>query len=138
MNEAVFSVWDTDANGLVDCIEFFTGMIVFAACRVEDKLRFLIDFFDFNENGFLHETELSFMCYNVLTATAKVFGCDVEMPSFPNSSGESAFDYFEDLLRMTFAKDTKIGPKELIRWVVESPELRAFFVFIEKMNGLVN
>ena len=42
MSEAVFSVWDTDSNGLIDLIEFFTGMIIFANARVEDKLRFLI------------------------------------------------------------------------------------------------
>ena len=53
MNEAVFSVWDTDSNGLIDCIEFFTGMIVFSNARVEDKLRFLIELFDFNANGYL-------------------------------------------------------------------------------------
>lgn len=48
MNEAVFSVWDTDSNGLIDCIEFFTGMIVFSNSNVVDKIRFLIEFFDFN------------------------------------------------------------------------------------------
>ena len=53
MSEAVFSVWDTDSNGLIDCIEFFTGMIVFSNARNEDKIRFLIDLFDFNENGYL-------------------------------------------------------------------------------------
>lgn len=49
----MFSVWDHDANGLIDCIEFFTGMIVFSNGRVEDKLRFLIELYDFNEQGFL-------------------------------------------------------------------------------------
>ena len=58
MSEAVFSVWDTDSNGMIDCIEFFTAMIVFANCRVEDKVRFLMEIFDFNENGFLTETEI--------------------------------------------------------------------------------
>jgi Ca2+-binding EF-hand superfamily protein len=82
MSEAVFSVWDTDSNGLIDLIEFFTGMIIFANARVEDKLRFLIDLFDFNQNGFLQDMELQFMVFNVLTATAKTFGVESEGPSF--------------------------------------------------------
>ena len=53
MNEAVFSVWDTDSNGLIDCLEFFTGMVVFADARIEDKLRMLIELFDLNDNGYL-------------------------------------------------------------------------------------
>ena len=58
MNEAVFSVWDTDSNGLIDCLEFFTGMVVFADARIEDKLRMLIELFDLNENGYLQDVEL--------------------------------------------------------------------------------
>ena len=134
MNEAVFSVWDTDSNGLIDCIEFFTGMIIFSNSRIEDKLRFLIDLFDFNENGYLQEVEIQFMAYNVLTATAKVFGVEIETPNFPNSSGNAAYNNFNELLKMTFPKNPKIGCKELIRWVTESPDLREFFSFVEVVN----
>ena len=80
MSEAVFSVWDTDSNGLIDCIEFFTGMIVFSNARVEDKLRFLIELFDFNQNGYLIDVELQFLCYNVISSTAKTFGVESEAP----------------------------------------------------------
>ena len=74
------------------------------------------------------------MCFNILTAAAKVFAADVEVPSFPNSSGQKGYYLFQDLLRMTFPKNTKIGAKELICWVVESPELREFFVFVDSVN----
>ena len=58
MSEAVFSVWDTDSNGLIDCIEFFTGLIMFSDSRMEDKIRFLIDLFDLNGNGYLQDVEI--------------------------------------------------------------------------------
>lgn len=80
MSEAVFSVWDTDCNGLIDVIEFFTGMIIFSQSRVEDKLRFLIELYDFNANGHLQAQELQFLVFNLLTATAKTFGVDSEAP----------------------------------------------------------
>ena len=51
-------MWDTDSNGMVDCIELFCVLILFAEGRVEDKIRFLADFFDFNQNGYLEEVDL--------------------------------------------------------------------------------
>ena len=73
MSEALFSVWDTDSNGMIDCIEIFTVMITFADSRSEDKVRFLIDFFDFNERGYLEEVDLHFLAYNVIHTTVKLF-----------------------------------------------------------------
>ena len=58
MNESVFSMWDTDSNGMIDCIELFCVLILYADGRVEDKIRFLADFFDFNQNGYLEEVDL--------------------------------------------------------------------------------
>jgi Ca2+-binding EF-hand superfamily protein len=91
MSEAVFSVWDTDSNGLIDCIEFFTALIVFCDCRMEDKIRFLLDLYDFNENGYLQEVEIQFMCYNILNATAKTFGVESETPQHAAGSGAGAY-----------------------------------------------
>ena len=58
MNEAVFTMWDSDCNGMIDCIEFFCVLILFSDGRVEDKIRFLVDLFDFNGNGYLEEVDL--------------------------------------------------------------------------------
>ena len=48
LNEATFSMWDQNANGMIDCIELFTVLAFFADGRIEDKIRFLFDFYDFN------------------------------------------------------------------------------------------
>ena len=40
-NESVFVIWDTDNNGLVDSLELFSGLILFAETRFEDKARCL-------------------------------------------------------------------------------------------------
>lgn len=44
------------------------------------------------------------MCYNVLSATAKVFGVESEAPHNENGCGVEAFNVFHDLLKITFAK----------------------------------
>ena len=36
-------------SGLIDALEIFSGLIIFAEAKAEDKLRFLFDLFDFNE-----------------------------------------------------------------------------------------
>ena len=66
LNEAVFSIWDTDSNGMIDCIEFFTVLIVFAEGRVEDKLRLLLELYDFDQKGYLDEVEIHFMAFTVI------------------------------------------------------------------------
>ena len=40
---------DTDGNGLIDVIEIFSIMAIFSDSRLEDRIRFLFDLFDFNE-----------------------------------------------------------------------------------------
>ena len=138
MSEAVFSVWDTDSNGLIDCIEFFTGMIVFANARLEDKLRQLIELFDFNQNGYLNDTELMFLCYNVLSATATTFGVESEAPHCPQGAGNKAYQETLKLINVTFQKDNKkVGSKELIRWVTETQQLKEFFAFIDVVNAKI-
>ena len=134
MSEAVFSVWDTDSNGLIDCVEFFTGLIIFSDSRMEDKIRFLIDLFDFNGNGYLQEVEIQFLCYNVLSSTAKMFGVESEAPHHESASGAEAYQVFYDLLKVTFSKQPKLGPKELLRWASEQQELREYFNFIDTIN----
>jgi len=47
--EKTFAFWDTDNNGLIDALELFSGLIIFADSKSEEKLRFLFDLFDFNE-----------------------------------------------------------------------------------------
>lgn len=45
----MFQIWDTNNNGLINALELFSGLIVFAESNFEEKARFLFDLFDFNE-----------------------------------------------------------------------------------------
>jgi len=37
--EHEFSLWDTDKNNLIDSLEIFTGIIIYADCGIEEKLK---------------------------------------------------------------------------------------------------
>jgi len=38
-NETSFAIWDTDDNGYIDALELFSGLVVFAESKFEDKIR---------------------------------------------------------------------------------------------------
>ena len=38
-SERMFQIWDTDNNGLIDALELFAGLIIFADSQAEDKIR---------------------------------------------------------------------------------------------------
>merc|ERR1711862_391432 len=105
INEAVFSLWDTDSNGMIDCIEFFTVMIMFADGRLEDKVRFLFDFYDFNQNGYLDETTLHFLGYTAIAGIVKVFQSDSDMPNIQGSAGEQAYMQYIELISSNFVNN---------------------------------
>lgn len=49
-----FAVWDSRGRGKVDAIEMFAGLVVFSRMRYEQKIKFLFEMFDFNEEGVLY------------------------------------------------------------------------------------
>ena len=61
LTESTFNVFDTDHNGLIDALELFSGMIMFADSKAEEKIRFLFDLFDFNEIQSISIMDLEYM-----------------------------------------------------------------------------
>jgi hypothetical protein len=57
----------------VDSIELFSGAIILSDCCFEDKIRFLFNFFDFNEEERLGFDVLEFMFISVLNALQKIY-----------------------------------------------------------------
>jgi len=43
-NETSFAIWDTDDNGFIDALELFSGLVVFADCKFQDKIRCTTNF----------------------------------------------------------------------------------------------
>jgi Ca2+-binding EF-hand superfamily protein len=63
----------TSSLGLIDCIEFLCGLTIFSNSRVEDKIRFLFEFFDMNDNNYLEECDLQLMFLSCINAISKLF-----------------------------------------------------------------
>lgn len=52
----------------------FCGLIIFSKAKYEQKIKFLFEIFDFNEQGFLEYENMIFMLIHLCNATFKVLG----------------------------------------------------------------
>ena len=66
--------------GLIDALELFAGLIIFADSKAEDKIRFIFDLFDFNQMQTVSVIDLEFAIMCILMSTSKIFniGSDVD------------------------------------------------------------
>ena len=65
-NDNSFIIWDIDKNGLVDVLEVFSGLVVFSSSNLEDKVRFLYEIFDLNEENLIESIDVEFIVYTAL------------------------------------------------------------------------
>ncbi len=118
MGEAAFVIWDTDNNGLVDSLELFAGLAVFADMKQEDKLRFVFDMMDFNEREELTQTDVALFIHSCLSAVLKVYSITADI------------DVMEiaEFVKRTF-KD-RVTIKDIIVTSKKAPEIVTFFDII--------
>jgi microtubule-associated protein-like 5 len=80
-------------------LELFSGLIIFAESKFEEKARFLFDLFDFNELNSLSLIDLEFLLVSCANATFKIQAVNAEV----NEEEISAF------LNNYFAEDTRVN-----------------------------
>jgi len=122
-NESAFVIWDTDNNGLIDALELFSGLVVFADSKFEDKVRFLFDLFDFNELGSITPLDIEFMLYSIVVSTFKVFSI--------SSEGVNDEEVAQFILAQ-FKDDSRVNITQLLKWTSSSQEINDFFAIIKK------
>ena len=117
----VFStIFDTDSNDLVDKFEMICGIILLSAMSSEDKIEYIYDLFDFNEKGYMVETEVILMLRTVTKTADKI---DSNMGAPPD---ERIREIAKD--SMTFARisDNNLRKYELVEFAANYPAVRAF------------
>lgn len=115
--EGGFEGWDTDQNGIVDSLELFAGLILFADARTEDKIRFLFDLFDFNEVQSISRTDLEFLLHCALSAALKLHG-------IADSVGDLEIN---QLIMRNFPAQLRISHRELLSFCSNSEDVTEFF-----------
>lgn len=78
-NEAIFSIWDYQKNELVDALEVFTAIILFADATLDQKTRFIFEIFDFNDLRSLSLIDIEFVLNCCVCSMLRIFRCDPEL-----------------------------------------------------------
>lgn len=129
VGESSFQLWDTDKNGIVDALELFTGIILFADSKAEDNFKgfpylALFDFFDFNDIQTLSKFDLEYLVVCCLSSTLKIHGmvdcleqnCAVE------------------LVNSNFNKNSRITLTELLSFIEQCDEAKQFLQLFRLRN----
>lgn len=128
--ESVFNNLDSTGNGLIDAIELFTLLAIYSDSRLEDRLRFIFDLYDFNEKGVLEEVDLHFMIYTSLQGIVKVHNILSEAVENQPSAGNTVYYQLLQLMKQNFEKNFKINCNMFIMWQQEANMLKEFFEIV--------
>ena len=115
-------VWDPHESGCINAIEMFAGLIIFSNVGYEEKVKFLYELFDLNEEGFLCYENLVFMLVSICDATCKIF----TLGDKKNASE------VEEFLAEYFCEDSQVNYGEFIRWSYRIAEFVEFFSIINQ------
>ncbi|CAI2382974.1 unnamed protein product [Moneuplotes crassus] len=107
MSEATFVIWDKDSKGLIDAIQLFSILCLYSKGRIEDKCRFLLNLYDFNQDNQILPLTLEFMLTMCMQGICKLFNIDIleeyteEIQKFIEENYPREVDIpFEELLKV--------------------------------------
>jgi hypothetical protein len=119
---------------LIDSIEFFCALVIFSNSRVEDKIRFLFEFFDFNEQNYLEENDIQFLAHTCINASFKISGVGGISATADKEYGEAAYERIVKLIKESFPEDMRVTISDMLKWTVGTLELKEFFTYVELLN----
>jgi hypothetical protein len=114
------TIFDTDSNQLVDKFEMICGIILLSAMSSEDKIEYIYDLFDFNNKGFLVETEMILMLRTITTCADKI---DSNMGAPPD---DRIREIAKDSMNFAMMYPNNLRKYELVEFAANYPTVRAF------------
>jgi Ca2+-binding EF-hand superfamily protein len=120
---AVFTVFDTDQNDLVDALEFLATFALCSGMDYAKKIEFAFNCYDFDESGELSVDEVTLSFRSTLLGLAKLTGEE------PPSEAK-----LEELANYAFQKadrnaDNKISKQEFRDYCIFEPDVRSWLNF---------
>ena len=120
---AVFTVFDTDENDLVDALEFLAAFAMCSGMDFAKKIEFAFNCYDFDESGELTVDEMTLSFRSTLHGLAKLTG---EEPPSEAKLEELANYAFQQADRNG---DNKISKQEFRDYCIFEPDVRSWLNF---------
>jgi Ca2+-binding EF-hand superfamily protein len=114
-------VFDTDRNGLVDKMEVMCIVCMTTKVSTREKIEFFFDLFNFNNKGYLNESEMTLLMMAVSRGAFKV-----DQKFHPPQA-----KLIKELVTKAFQKYTKAQPgclrkPELVQFAIDNSDIAAF------------
>ena len=120
-SRALFNeIFDTDGNSLVDKFEVMTVICLVSKLSNKEKIQFFFDLFNFNNKGYLYESELVLLFYAI---SRGVFKADQKY--IPPSNKSIAHLVEEAKLHMVYSKGSMRKP-ELVKFILGNRDVLSF------------
>ena len=97
-------------------MELFTILAIYSDSRIEDRLRFIFDLYDFNEKLLLEAVDMHFMIYTSIQGVIKVHNILSEAIETDDSAGNRAYHQLTMLMSTQFEKNFKINCNMFVMW----------------------
>eukprot|EP00752_Nemacystus_decipiens_P008508 g7598.t1 len=134
----LFSLLDTDKNGLIDAIEFVCAMACASGMGVNDTLEFVLSCYDFDSTGRLTIDEISLAFKSTVTGMCKLEGAGggaggagQGLKACPRDADfeAAAMNAFER--RAEESDRFKVKMREVIEFCQEQPEIRSWLDYFD-------
>lgn len=121
-NAECFHLWANDSQGLIDALELFSGLLLFAEATFEEKTHFLFDMYDFNELNSLSLIDIEFMLSCCTLSTFRI--CQIT-----SDVNEEEIMYF---IKNEMQNVSRVNVSQLIRFFANSLDICNFFTIIKR------
>lgn len=113
-------IFDTDHNNLVDKMELMCVICMVSKLSTSDKLEFFFDLFNFNNKGFLNDSELTLL---FMAVTRGVFKVDQK---FHPPSAKVIKELVKEAFTFAISEPGNLRKPELLRFAVNNPSVYAY------------
>lgn len=113
-------IFDTDHNNLVDKMELMCVICMVSKLSTSDKLQFFFDLFNFNNKGFLNDSELTLL---IMAVTRGVFKVDQK---FHPPSAKVIKELVKEAFTFAISEPGNLRKPELLRFAVNNPSVYAY------------
>ena len=93
----------------------------------------MFEFFDFNEQNYLEDTDILFLMHTCIHSSFKIFAVG-GLSQADKEFGEEAYERTVELVKESFPEGMKVTISDMLKWAVGTLELKEFFTYIELLN----
>ena len=133
-SSSLFTVFDTDKNGLIDALEFFSTITTLSGMKKLEIIEFILTIYDFDGTGTLSMDEVVLAIKSVSIGLSKLVKEEISVAKDSSVAKEELIELivsyiFHSHLTTEITDDTRINTKILCSLINAHPDVSTWFNF---------